>query len=486
MENTPMPLRVLILEDRPEDAELILYELRKAGIQSEAVRVDTEADFQAQLTANPDIILADYSLPQYDARRALWEMQKQGRDVPFIVVTGALNDEEAAACIKEGATDYLRKDRMARLGHAVAAALEQKRLRAEHRAAEQALRASEQKYRLLFNKIRDPVFVVEVSADGRFGCMLEANDTACLRLGYAREALLKLTLRDVAAPAWTRIFSAKGGSASGGKLVAEKIMADDSLSFDTELLSKNGERIPVDMFLNRIDLKGQTAVLAIARDVSELRKMEQQKHRIYEMEKKMLGMELHDSVGQYITVIALKSKVLENRLKALKLREADAAEELIRLISQASVIVRNTAKTLFPVDLEKRGLEAALRTLLVFMKTQFKANCKLDYRLPDDAVNILAATNLYRIVQETMNNAAKHNQARNFNIRLVCDQDRIMLAVCDDGQPPSASAENPEGLGRDIMEYRAKLLKASMTHQTAKAGGNEMTLSFPQHSVLTD
>jgi len=471
-----IPLRVLILEDRAEDAELLLHELRKAGFKVDARRVEDEAGFRACLNADVDIILADYALPGYNAFNALHSLQESGLDIPFIIVTGALSDEDAASCIKRGANDYLRKDRVARLGHAVAAALDQRRLRAEHRAMEQALRDSEQKYRLLFNKIRDPVFVVEVSADGRFGCMLEANDTACLRLGYSREALLKLTLRDISAPEWARIF----------KLVAEKIMTDDSLSFDTELVAKNGERIPVDMFLNRIDLKGKTAVLAIARDVSELRKMEQQKYQIYEMEKKMLGMELHDSVGQYITVIALKSKVLENRLKTLKLKEAGAAEELTRLISQTSVIVRNTAKTLFPVDLEKRGLEAALRTLLVFMETQFKANCKLDYQLPDDAVNILAATNLYRIVQETMNNAAKHNQARNFNIRLVCDQDRIVLAVCDDGQPPSASTENPEGLGRDIMEYRSKLLKASMTHQTAKSGGNEMTLSFPQHSVLTD
>jgi len=263
-------------------------------------------------------------------------------------------------------------------------------------------------------------------------------------------------------------------------------MTDDSLSFDTKLVAKNGARIPVDMFLNRFDLNGKTAVLAIARDVSELHKMEQQKYRIHEMEKKMLGMELHDGVGQYITVIALKSKVLENRLKALKLREADTAEELTRLISQTSVIVRNTAKTLFPVELEKRGLEAALRTLLVFMEMQFEAKCKLDYQLSDDAINIIVATNLYRIIQETMNNAAKHSQARNFNIRLVCDQDRIVLTVWDDGRPPSAEPAHPEGLGRDIMAYRAKLLKASMTHQTAEAGGNEMILSFSQHSVLTD
>lgn len=467
-------LRVLILEDRSEDAELLLHELGKAGFKVDARRVEDEAGFQAHLKADVDIILADYALPGYNALHALHFLQKSALDIPFIIVTGALSDEDAAVCIQRGAADYLRKDRIARLGHAVTGALKQKRLRDERRAVEQSLRASEQKYRLLFNKIHDPVFVVEVSASGRFGGMLEANDAACLRLGYVREVLLKLTLQDVAAPGRARIL----------KLVAQKIMADGSLSFDTELLAKNGEKIPVDMFLDRIDLKTKTAVLAIARDVSKLRKMEEEKYQVYEMERTMLGMELHDGVGQYITAIAFKSKVLENRLKALKLREADDAEELARMVNQTSVLVRNMAKTLFPSELEKHGLATALQNLLVFMETQFRVKCKFDYQLPDDnAINILVATNLYRIVQETMNNAIKHNKARNFNIRLVCDQDRIVLTVRDDGLPPSVG--NPKGLGRDIMEYRTKLLKASMTHQTAKAGGNEMTLSFSQHLVLT-
>lgn len=131
-----MPLRMLILEDRPEDAELMLYELRKAGFQPDAHRVDTEADFQAQLAAIPDFILADYSLPQYGARQALQYLQERGLDIPFIVVTGALNDEEAAACIKDGATDYLRKDRMARLGYAVSSALKRREMQKRMLASE--------------------------------------------------------------------------------------------------------------------------------------------------------------------------------------------------------------------------------------------------------------------------------------------------------------------------------------------------------------
>lgn len=464
-----IPLRVLILEDRAEDAELLLLELRKTGFTVDARRVEDEAGFQARLDADVDVILADYALPGYNALNALASLQKSGLDIPFIIVTGALSDEDAAACIQRGAADYLRKDRMARLGHAVAAALDQRHLRAEHRAMEQALRDSEQKYRLLFNKIRDPVFVVEVSADGRFGCMLEANDTACLRLGYAREALLKLALQDIAAPDRARIL----------KFVAEKIMADDSLSFDTELVAKNGARMPVDMFLNRIDLNGKPAIMAIARDMSEIRKLEQKIYEIDEMEKQFFGQELHDSVGQYLTALAFRSKVLENRLKALDIVEAAEASALTKLVGKTCTHLCNLSKTLFPVELEKKGLEAALRTLVVFMETQFKATCKLDYQLPEGMLNILTTIHLYRIIQEALTNAVKHNQAHNIAVRLSAAADQIAVLVRSDGRPMSAYSKDDPGTGRDIMNYRARILNASIKYQESRNGGNEMILTLP-------
>jgi len=135
-----VPLRVLVLEDRPVDAELILHELRRAGFDPDWQRVETESEYLANLDPTLDIILADYDLPSFDALRALRHLQERGLDIPFIVVTGTVGDEAAAHCIKQGATDYLLKDRLARLGQAVAQALEQARLRDKKRQAEQRLR----------------------------------------------------------------------------------------------------------------------------------------------------------------------------------------------------------------------------------------------------------------------------------------------------------------------------------------------------------
>ena len=113
------PIHVLILEDRPADAALMVHELRRAGFDPVWWRVETEEDYLAHLQAGLDVILADYSLPQFDALRALQLLQERGGDTPFLIVSATIGEEIAVAAMKQGAADYLLKDRLARLGPAV-------------------------------------------------------------------------------------------------------------------------------------------------------------------------------------------------------------------------------------------------------------------------------------------------------------------------------------------------------------------------------
>ena len=143
------PLRVLIVEDRQADAELMAYELRRAGIEFSWQRVETEDDYLAALKAGagdpqggpPDLILSDCVLPCFGSIRALDLWRQSQLDCPFIIVSGEMGEELAVDCMKRGAADYLSKDRLGRLGQAVLHALETGRLRAEQRRTEAALRA---------------------------------------------------------------------------------------------------------------------------------------------------------------------------------------------------------------------------------------------------------------------------------------------------------------------------------------------------------
>jgi signal transduction histidine kinase len=149
----PEPLHVLILDDNPSDAELMAHELRRAGLDPLWTRVDTEAAFLAALDDAPDVILADYSLPGFDAFRALNHLRERQLEIPCLVVTGTIGDELAAELIKQGACDYLLKDRLGRLGGAVQGALEQRHLRMEKRRAEESLRERSEQLRALASEL---------------------------------------------------------------------------------------------------------------------------------------------------------------------------------------------------------------------------------------------------------------------------------------------------------------------------------------------
>jgi len=135
------PLRVLLLEDEEHDAELIVRELKRAGYDPDWRRVDSEDAFLEQLDHPHDVILSDNSMPGFSAMEALHHLRHRQIDLPFIIVSGSIGEEQAVSLLRHGAADYLMKDRPDRLGAAVTQALEQKRLRDDNRAAHRALQA---------------------------------------------------------------------------------------------------------------------------------------------------------------------------------------------------------------------------------------------------------------------------------------------------------------------------------------------------------
>ncbi len=175
-------IRILLAEDVPTDAELVLIELQKASIQCCSTRVDTETDFLAALkNFKPDLIISDYMMPAFDGMRALALAKRFAPKIPFIIMTGSMNEETAVACMKAGATDYVIKKHCSRLPFAVLEAVSQCREHEEKQATERMLLESEGRYTSLF---RDNAAVMLI-ADSESLQVVDANPAACAYYGYS-------------------------------------------------------------------------------------------------------------------------------------------------------------------------------------------------------------------------------------------------------------------------------------------------------------
>ncbi len=138
--NTDAPLRILFVEDVPADAELAVRVLHKEGLSFTSIRVDTQTDFlKALVDYQPELVISDYAMPQFDGMRALHLALQHDVNLPFIILTGSINEETAVDCMKAGAWDYVLKERMTRLPFAVNGALERKRNRIAQAEAEMTL-----------------------------------------------------------------------------------------------------------------------------------------------------------------------------------------------------------------------------------------------------------------------------------------------------------------------------------------------------------
>lgn len=187
------PLAVLIVEDSESDAQLIVRHLAQCGFDLVDERVDSAGAMRAALAARPwDVVISDFSLPGFGAGEALTCLKAADPDVPFIVVSGVIIDEEALALMRAGASDYVRKGNLARLAPAIRREVAEARDRRERRTAQAALVTTRQRH----------VAAIESAMDGyaaldSAGRVLEVNDAMCSLTGRARKGLLGLGIRAI-------------------------------------------------------------------------------------------------------------------------------------------------------------------------------------------------------------------------------------------------------------------------------------------------
>ncbi|RIE15230.1 hybrid sensor histidine kinase/response regulator [Candidatus Cryosericum odellii] len=189
-------LRIIIIEDSPDDALLIVREVEHAGYVVQAQRVQTAEELRDALAQGTwDLVLADYSLPHFSATEGLAILKETGLDVPFIIVSGKIGEEMAVQLMKDGATDYVMKDRLSRLGPAVQRELREADERRRKRDAEQALAESEKRYRLLVESQTD--LIVRTDPEEQ---LLYASPTYCALFGKTPQELMNSSYQPLVHP----------------------------------------------------------------------------------------------------------------------------------------------------------------------------------------------------------------------------------------------------------------------------------------------
>lgn len=217
--------------------------------------------------------------------------------------------------------------------------------------------------------------------------------------------------------------------------------------------------------------------LVIVRDVTERKRMEHEIVEVSHREQQRIGEDLHDGLGQHLTGITFLTRALERKLTTKSPEEAKEAAEIGRLVMQALAQTRNLARGLFPAELERNGLTAALVELTDSVQKTCGVHCTLRAAEKISINDNVLATHVFRIAQEAMNNSIKHSKAKNIEVTLEVNGEQLQLRVTDDGTGFSPEAKL-NGLGLRIMQFRARRIGGELQVAAGDKGGTSVTCSF--------
>jgi PAS domain S-box-containing protein len=221
-------------------------------------------------------------------------------------------------------------------------------------------------------------------------------------------------------------------------------------------------------------------------DITERKHLERELVESSNNERRRVGHELHDGLGQYLAGIAFRAKALEQALATDGVQHAATARELAGLVSNAINQTRSIARGLDPVDVETIGLPAALQNLAVETQKFFNLNCI--FACPDDIPHLKpdAGLVLYRIAQESIHNAITHGNAKTVQIELAVEGNDVVIRIRDDGMGFDPETGNESGMGLRVMQYRARSVGGRVIIHSKKAAGTEVACLIPSLVCLVD
>lgn len=217
---------------------------------------------------------------------------------------------------------------------------------------------------------------------------------------------------------------------------------------------------------------------ALKNEMNERRRLEEEILRISETEQLRIGHDLHDSLCQHLTGIALAGQVLSGKL-AHSPAHAESVNHIVQLIEDAIDLTRNLARGLHPIDMKEEGFMDALEELAASISERFKISCRFDCDSPVSIEDPDVAIHLYRIAQEAVTNAIKHGKAREIVIGLELDEAAMRLTVTDNGAGLPKNFRDGAGMGLRIMAYRASVIGGAFAIEGLDSGGTRVTFTMP-------
>lgn len=463
-------LKILHLEDLKSDSDLVDRELKKAGIRFTKTLVETRQDYiDALENFQPDLILSDHSLPAFNSGEALAILKNSTFNIPFILVTATVSEEYAVNIIKEGAADYILKDRLQRLPNAVLSAIERVQLERDRTLADKELRRSEKKYKLLFEANPLPMFIVQQPG----GSIVDVNNAALQHYGYSRQELLNIPFSDLAA------------DDNGNLQHAENQRY-------TVHRKKDNTRIYVDIIQHAIDFDEQPALMILVNDISEKIRAEKelQRHRslqqkllaktsiqAQEKEREEIGKELHDNINQ---ILAATKLYIETCLEEEDRPElTDMLNKSNSNLEKAIQEIRMLSHRLVAPSLRTISLSKAIQELIANLQrvTALRMDFQ-DSNLQEEDIDTEIKLMCYRIVQEQLNNILKHANARNSLIKLSNLGDHIRLVIQDDGKGFDMKKTSP-GIGLRNIANRAELYNGNIALHSSPGKGCTLEVNIP-------
>jgi len=213
-------------------------------------------------------------------------------------------------------------------------------------------------------------------------------------------------------------------------------------------------------------------------DLSARKLMERQVAEISDREQRRIGQDLHDTLCQQLVSISFAIELLREKLERYDLPEAGQAGHIADMVNDGISQARHLARGFYPVRLEIEGLASALEELAGTTQARDSVSCQFSCEEQILIHDTVAGNNLYRIAQEAINNALKHGHCKNISIGLGAVDEEVILTVKDDGVGFPDGREYNSGMGLHIMNYRAKMIGASLDIRRGAGGGTIVICSF--------